>query len=97
MKELGVGFTIAGKSIYYYNSETFTSLKKTIDHDSFELIAYFEDKTFYFRDKNHVYISSYMCRALFIEGANPKAFYVVDASEGIGYDGKTDSYKGKRI
>ncbi len=89
MKELGSGFTIAGKSIYYYSSETFTSLKKTIDHDSFELVAYFEDKTFYFRDKNHVYISSYMCRASLIEGADPETFHVVDASEGIGHDGKT--------
>jgi len=86
MKELGEGYSLSGKSIYYHDSETFTSLRKIIDHNTFELIGSFEDKTFYFKDKKNVYVSSYMCRPSVIEGADQETFKIFDASEGIGYD-----------
>ncbi|WP_294824815.1 DKNYY domain-containing protein [uncultured Flavobacterium sp.] len=88
MKDLGHGFTVVDKSIYQYDSEKFTSLKKLIDHDSFEMVTAFEDKTYYFRDKQRVYVTSYMCRASVIEGADRDAFEIIDAAEGIGFDGK---------
>lgn len=88
MKDLGHGYKIIDKSIYLYDSETFTGFKKIIDYNTFEMIEAYEDKTFYFRDKNRVYVSSYMCRASVIEGADPELFKVIDAGEGIGYDGK---------
>jgi len=87
MKDLGYGFRLIDKSILYYDSETFTSLKKIIDHNSFELIEAFEDKTFYFKDKNNVYVTSYMCTRSFIEHAKPENFEVVNAAKGIAYDG----------
>jgi len=87
MKDLGHGFMLVNRSIYLYDSEKFTSLKKTIDYDSFEMVEAFEDKTFYFRDKNRVYVTSYMCNASVIEGAKPETFKVIHAEDGIGYDG----------
>lgn len=88
MKDLGHGYTIIDSNIYLYDSETFTSLKKIIDHDTFEMLEAYGDKTYYFSDKNRVYVSSYMCRASVIEGADPHTFKIIDAGEGIGYDGK---------
>ncbi|KOS07515.1 hypothetical protein AM493_16775 [Flavobacterium akiainvivens] len=87
MKDFGNGFTLVDKSIYRYDSETFTSLKKVIDYDSFELVEAYKDKTFYFKDRNRVYVTSYMCTPSVIEGANPKTFKVIDTEEGIGFDG----------
>ena len=87
MKDLGYGFRLTGKSILYYDIETFTSLKKTIDYNSFELTEAFEDKTFYFKDKNNVYVTSYMCTPSIIENAKPESFKIVNAARGIAYDG----------
>jgi len=86
MQDLGHGFRLIDKSILYHDSETFTSLRKTIDYNSFKLIEAFEDKTFYFKDKNHVYVSSYMCTPSVLENANPEIFKVINAAEGITYD-----------
>lgn len=88
MKDFGNGFTLIDKTIYRYDSEIFTSFKKVIDYATFELVAALEDKTFYFRDKNRVYVTSYMCRASVIEGANPETFKIIDIQDGITYDEK---------
>lgn len=90
-KDFGDGFRLIGKNIYRYDSETFTNLKKVIDYASFDLLEAYEDKTHYFKDNERVYVTSYMCTPSVIEGANPNTFKVVDAAEGIGYDG-TDYY-----
>jgi hypothetical protein len=97
MKDLGHGFTLVDRSIYKYDSEKFTSLKKTIDYDSFEVVEAFEDKTFYFRDKNKVYVTSYMCTASVIDGVNPETFKVINAEDGIGYDGNDYYWYGTRL
>jgi len=88
MKDLGHGYKVIDKGIYLYDSETFTSLKKIIDHDTFEIIGMYEDKTFYFRDKERIYVASYMCRPSVIEGAERDTFKIINAEESIGYDGK---------
>lgn len=87
MKDFGHGFTLIDKSIYHYSSETFTNLKKVIDYPTFELVYAFKDKTYYFKDNSRVYVSSYMCTPSEIAGADPRSFEVVDAAEGIAYDG----------
>lgn len=88
MKDLGHGYKVIDRNIYLYDSETFTSLRKIIDHDTFEMIGDYEDKTYYFRDKEKVYVASYMCRPSVIEGADRDTFEITAIDEGIGYDGK---------
>ena len=87
MKDLGHGFSLAEKNIYHYDSKTFTNLRKIIDYKSFELIDNYRDKTFYFKDKEHVYVSSYMCTPSVVEGADPAHFKIINGEEGIGFDG----------
>lgn len=86
-KDFGHGFRLIDRNIYRYDSETFKNLKRVIDYGSFMLVEAYEDKTYYFKDKNRVYVTSYMCTPSVIETAKPSAFIVIDAEKGIGYDG----------
>lgn len=82
---LGHGYSKDKKRIYYYDDEdkSIKKLIKNIDVETFDFIEANEsDSTLYFKDKNNVYIRSYMCGFEMLKDANPKYFKIIDIDEG---------------
>ena len=90
IKDLGHGYKIIdNKFILCYDSEVFKKFYKTIDFETFEIIATnaeFDNdgfaSTIYFADKNHVYIQSAFTAFSIIEDAKPDDFKVIDIQKG---------------
>lgn len=81
--KLGEGFAKRGKEVTFYDRRKFSKLYNIIDFESFELIQSYKTSTNYFKDKNNVYIDSYMNRDFSIlEGANPNDFKILDIKKG---------------
>ena len=96
--KLGEGFAKRGKEITFYNEKKFSKLYKTIDFETFELIESHKTSTNYFKDKNHVYIDSYMNRDFVIlEDADPKDFKILNMNKGYATSGETDYWYGIKI
>lgn len=90
---LGKGFAKKGKEITFYNDRQFAKLYHSIDFPTFELIESYQTSTNYFKDKNHVYIDSYMNRDFAIlEDANPNDFKILDIKKGYATSQKIDFY-----
>lgn len=89
IKELGYGYKIIdNKFILFYESEVFKKFYKTIDFQTFKIIATnaeTEDdyaSTIYFADKNHIYLQSAFCSFCILEDAIPTDFKVINISKG---------------
>jgi hypothetical protein len=86
------------KGLYQFNSKVHRKYYKHIDFDSFEAIEKLDDElTIYFKDKNNVYIDSYMCGFSIIEEAIPTNFEIIDIKSGFSTDGKNDFYYEKKL
>lgn len=96
--KLGEGFAKRGNEITFYDKKKFSKLYKTIDFTTFELIQSHNATTHYFKDKNNVYIDSYMDKDLTVlERANPKNFKILDIENGYSTSGNTDYWYGVKI
>lgn len=82
-QRLGYGYSKDLKGVYLWDKECFRKYKKEIDISSLVLIqANKSENTFYFKDKNSVYIDSYMADQVIIEDANPDSFNLIDIDLG---------------
>lgn len=89
--KLGEGYAKKGKEITFYDIRKFSKLYHIIDFESFELIESYKTSTNYFKDKNNVYIDSYMNRNfLILEDANPKDFKILDIKKGYATSNNID-------
>ncbi|NJM79664.1 MAG: hypothetical protein HC854_08720 [Flavobacterium sp.] len=61
----------------------FQKFYKIIDFETFEVIQSNNKNTTYFKDKNHVYLDSFMNYFTIIEDATPKDFKVLDIENGF--------------
>lgn len=84
MRELGCGFKVMdNKMILQYDAERFRKFYPQIDFASFEIVAHDADRTIYFRDKDHLYVDSYMCPFAILPDAKPQDFKIVDIEKGL--------------
>lgn len=90
-KNLGFGYSKDDKRIYHLDEIYFTELMKNIDLPSFEAIESNKAQSaVYFKDKNSIYIDSYMCdKCAVLEQANPSDFKIIDIEKGYAISGET--------
>ncbi|KFF03471.1 DKNYY domain-containing protein [Flavobacterium reichenbachii] len=97
IKDLGHGYKIIdNKFILCYDSEVFKKFYKTIDFESFSIIASNAAQntdgfasTIYFADKKHIYIQSAFSSFTIVEDAKPNDFNVVDIKKGYTFSNGT--------
>ena len=96
--KLGEGFAKRDSEITFYNERKFSKLYNIIDFETFELIQAYKTSTIYFKDKNHVYIDSYMNKDLTIlEDANPNDFEILDIENGYSTSANIDYWYDVKI
>lgn len=96
--KLGEGFAKSGKEITFFNERKFSKQYNTIDFETFELIQSHQTSTNYFKDKNQVYVDSFMDRDFnILEDADPKDFKILDIAKGFATSGNTDYWYGVKI
>lgn len=71
--------------ILKYDNLCFEKLKKTIDFDTFDLVASNDNGTHYFKDKAKVYFKYYN-KEYVLEGAEPDNFKVLNIEQGLSTD-----------
>lgn len=82
-KALGHGFFIIdNKFILHFDSEVYRKFYPVIDFASFEIIESNGSTFHYFRDKNRVYIESYMNAFAVLPDAVPHDFKILDFASG---------------
>ena len=88
---LGYGFSKDNNCIYYYDDTCFEQYLNKIDIASFSLIEANEaENTIYFKDKNAVYLKSYMCGFTILPEASPNNFRIIDIDNGYSTSGEFD-------
>lgn len=98
VRELGCGFKIIDhKMILQYSSERFRKFYSLIDFASFEIVAHDADRTIYFRDKDHLYVESYMCPFAILPDAKPQDFKIVDIEKGLISSGAQNYYFAEKL
>ncbi len=86
-----------GKSILRFTDPCFQKFYKIIDFETFEVLQSNNKNTTYFKDKNHVYLESYMNGFLVLENANPTNFKVLDIEKGFAASNSTDYWYNQKI
>lgn len=81
-EKLGCGYAKDKEGVYHYDNDRFRKYRKQIDLPTFELIQGNDKNTAYFKDKNAVYLDSYMCGETIIENADPNDFKILDINKG---------------
>jgi len=95
---LGHGYSKNKNCIYYYQNTCFNKYLNKIDIASFVLIqANDVENTIYFKDKNAVYIESYMCGFSLLENANPVDFRFIDIERGYSTSGGNDYWYNSKL
>ncbi|SHJ71165.1 DKNYY domain-containing protein [Pseudozobellia thermophila] len=88
---LGHGYSKNKDCIYYYLNTCFEKYLNKIDIDSFSVIEANEaENTTYFKDKNAVYLESYMCGSTILPDASPNNFKILDIENGYSTSGEID-------
>lgn len=83
-KDLGYGFTnIDNKFILHYDRDVYSKFYKVIDLPTFEVIQSNGSSIHYFKDKNHVYLDSYMNSFCILEDVKPSDFEIIDFENGF--------------
>ncbi|MCA5003726.1 DKNYY domain-containing protein [Sphingobacterium bovistauri] len=90
-------YVVDRKMIIRYGNEIFKKLYNKIDFETFELITPYKDSTSYFKDKNHVYLDSYMCGQAILKDADPHSFHIVDLEKGLASCSNGDYYFDNKI
>ncbi|GAA4442305.1 hypothetical protein GCM10023091_28860 [Ravibacter arvi] len=75
-------FIIDNQFILQFDRKVYRKHYPVIDFSSFEIIASNGSGFHYFRDKNHVYIDSYMNTFAVLPGADPDSFQILDFKNG---------------
>ena len=96
IKDVGHGYKIIdNKFILRYDSEVFKKFYKTIDFETFKIIATNAAQntdgfasTIYFADKDHIYLQSAFSSFTILEDANPKDFNVIDIKKGYAFSNR---------
>ncbi|WP_159636895.1 DKNYY domain-containing protein [Sphingobacterium composti Ten et al. 2007 non Yoo et al. 2007] len=71
--------------------EIFKKYYRTIDFPTFTVITSLDRPTItYFKDKNHVYVDSFMNEFTILEDANPDDFNILDLEKGFSNSGNQD-------
>jgi|GEM_PF-704418 len=83
--------------LYQFESKVHRKYYKHIDFDSFQVIDELDDRTIYFKDKNNVYVNSYMCGFSIVEEAIPSGFEIINIEEGFATDGLKDFYYAEKL
>lgn len=83
-------FIIDNKFILHFDREVYRKFYPIIDLASFEIINSNGSTFHYFRDKNRVYIDSYMNTFTVLPGADPADFRVLDFENGKSTSGVSD-------
>jgi sucrose-6-phosphate hydrolase SacC (GH32 family) len=83
--KMGTSFAKFEKMIFQYENPCFVKLKKSIDFDTFKLVASSEKGNHYFKDKSNVYFKYYNQENI-VDGADPGTFKVLDIEKGISAD-----------
>jgi DKNYY family len=94
--QMGEAFAKFEKMIFKYENPCFVKLKKSIDFETFDLVATNENGTHYFKDKSNVYFKYYN-QEYILEGAEPNKFMVLDIEKGISKDDSRYYYYEKII
>lgn len=95
-QKIGGPFAKNKKAIFRYLDFCYEKHYKVIDIPSFELI-HESSGTYYFKDKNNVYLDSYMNYFSILENANPADFKILDIKKGYASSGNTDYYFNQKI
>jgi len=83
-------FIIDNKSILHFDSEVYRKFYSVIDFDSFEVLKSNGSTFHYFRDKNHVYVESYMNHFAILPDADPVDFRILDFENGKSTSNRND-------
>ncbi|WP_179747342.1 DKNYY domain-containing protein [Pedobacter xixiisoli] len=83
-------FVIDHQMILHFDSEVYRKFYSVIDFETFEIIQSNGSTFHYFKDKNHVYIDSYMNSFDILPGANPADFQILDFEKGMASSGNAD-------
>lgn len=75
-------FIIDNKFILHFDSEVYRKFYSIIDFDTFEIIKSNGSTFHYFKDKNQVYLDSYMNTFTVLLDANPTDFKILDFENG---------------
>lgn len=95
---LGHGYSKNNDWIYFYMNTCFEQHLKKIDIASFVLIEANEaENTVYFKDKNAVYLKSYMCGFEILPEANPNNFRIIDIDNGYATSGESDYWYDSKL
>ena len=90
-KELGYHFYVVdNQMIVHFDSDVFGKFYHLIDFPSFEVIKSNGSTFHYFKDKNYVYLESYMNRFTPLANANPANFHILDFEKGMANSGNND-------
>lgn len=90
-KALGYHFyVIDNQMILHFESEVYRKFYAVIDFETFEIMQSDGSIFHYFKDKNHVYLESYMNRFAILPDANPADFLILDFEKGMANSGDTD-------
>lgn len=82
-KSLGHHFYVIDNTfILHFDREVYRKFYPVIDFASFEIIESNGSTFHYFKDKNHVYIESYMNYFAILPDAEPKDFKIIDFNNG---------------
>lgn len=83
-KDLKHGFSMVDNAfILHFDREVYRKFYPTIDFASFQIVESNGSTFHYFRDKNHVYLESFMNPFTILPEANPADFKILDFKNGI--------------
>lgn len=97
-RDLGSGFSIIKNAIILqFDSEKYKSFYTIIDFETFEVIKSNGSSFHYFKDKNNVYIDSYMGAFMILTDANPNNFEILDFENGFSTSQKNHYHFGNKL
>lgn len=83
-------FVIDHQMILHFDSEVYRKFYSVIDFETFEIMQSNGSTFHYFKDKNHVYLDSYMNSFAILPDANPADFQILDFEQGMASSGNDD-------
>ncbi|MEI2271731.1 DKNYY domain-containing protein [Sphingobacterium sp. ML3W] len=83
-KDIGNGFAVIDdKFILHFDSEVYRKFYGIIEFASFEIIQSNGSTFHYFRDRNHIYLESYMNAFCVLTDADVTNFHIIDFENGM--------------
>ncbi|ULT26808.1 hypothetical protein KUH03_08255 [Sphingobacterium sp. E70] len=83
-RAIGNGFVVVDdKFILHFDNEVYRKFYGIIDFASFEIIQSNGSTFHYFRDRNHIYLESYMNAFCVLTDADVTGFHIIDFENGM--------------